>query len=103
MPVKLNCTAKTNVQSKYKLVWMKGDAFVTGNGYSIESTQFDNNTNTENHYLMIHRASPGTYTCMLISTRRMPKHNMSLLKVSNLQIVQIIIIIIIQQAIQWYL
>ena len=38
MPVKLECTVKTNVQSKYKLIWMKGDDFVTGIGYSIEST-----------------------------------------------------------------
>ena len=53
MPVKLNCTVKTNVQSKYKLIWMKGDAFVTGDGYSMESTQFDSNTNTQNHYLTI--------------------------------------------------
>ena len=49
---------------------MKGDAFVTGNGYSIESTQFDSNTNTQNHYLTIHKASPGAYTCMLLSTTR---------------------------------
>ena len=70
MPVKLNCTVKTNVQSKYKLIWMKGDAFVTGDGYSMESTQFDSNTNTQNHYLTIQKATPGAYTCMLISTRR---------------------------------
>ena len=68
MPVKLKCTVKTNVQSKYKLIWMKEDEFVTGNGYSIQSTQFDNNTNTQNHFLTIHKASLGTYTCMLIST-----------------------------------
>ena len=71
MPVKLNCTVKTNVQSNYyKLIWKKGDEFVTGNGYSIESTQFDSNTNTQNHFLTIHKASPGAYTCMLISTTR---------------------------------
>ena len=70
MPVKLKCTVKTNVQSNYKLIWMKGDEFVTGNGYSIESTQFDNNTNTQNHFLTIHKASPGAYTCMLLSTTR---------------------------------
>ena len=49
---------------------MKGDAFVTGNGYSMESTQFDNNTNTHDHYLTIHRASPGAYTCILMYTTR---------------------------------
>ena len=70
MPVKLKCTVKTNVQSKYKMIWMKGDEFVTGDGYSIESTKFDSNTNTQNHFLTIHRATPGAYTCMLISTRR---------------------------------
>ena len=70
MPVKLKCTVKTNVQSKYKLIWMKGDEFVTGNGYSIESTPFDSNNNIENHFLTIHKASPGTYTCMLLSTTR---------------------------------
>ena len=67
MPVKLKCTVKTNVQSKYKLIWMKGDEFVIGNGYSIESTPFDSNNNT-NHFLTIHKASPGAYTCMLIYT-----------------------------------
>ena len=66
MPVKLKCTVKTNVQSKYKLIWMKGDEFVTGNGYSIESTPFD--SNNTNHFLTIHKASPGAYTCMLIYT-----------------------------------
>ena len=70
VPVKLKCTVKINVQSKYKLIWMKGDKFVTGNGYSIESTPFDSNTNTLNHYLTIHKATPGVYTCMLISARR---------------------------------
>ena len=70
MPVKLKCTVKTNVQSKYKLIWMKEDEFVTGNGYSIESAPFDNNINTQNHYLTIHKAAPGAYTCMLISTRK---------------------------------
>ena len=72
MPVKLKCTVKTNFQSKYKLIWMKGDAFVTGSGYSIESTQFDSNTDAQlqHHYLTIHKASPGAYTCMLISTSR---------------------------------
>ena len=68
MPVKLNCTVKTNVESKYKLIWMKGDEFVTENGHSVESTQFDSNTTTQNHFLTIHKASPGAYTCMLIST-----------------------------------
>ena len=68
MPVKLNCTVKTNMESKYKLIWMKGDEFMTGNGYSIESTPFDSINNTQNHYLTIHKASPGDYTCMLIST-----------------------------------
>ena len=68
LPVKLNCTIQTNGPSKFKLVWMKGDAFITGNGYSIESTAFDSKTNTQNHYLTIHRASPGAYTCKLIST-----------------------------------
>ena len=70
MPVKLRCTVKTNVQSKYQLIWMKGDEFVTGNGYSIESTQFDSINNTQNHFLTIHKVSPGDYTCMLISTTR---------------------------------
>ena len=59
MPVKLKCTVMTNAQSKYKLIWMTGDVFVTGNGYSIESTQFDNNTSIQNHYLTIHEATPG--------------------------------------------
>ena len=49
---------------------MNGDAFVSGNGYSIESTQFDRNTNTQSHYLTIHEATPGAYTCMLISASR---------------------------------
>ena len=49
-PVKLKCTVKTNVQSKYKLIWMKGDVYITGNGYSIKSTEFDNSTNTQNHF-----------------------------------------------------
>ena len=70
MPVKLRCTVKTNVQSNYKLIWMKGDEFVTGNGYSIESTLFDIINNTQNHFLTIHKASPGDYTCILISTTR---------------------------------
>ena len=70
MPVKLNCTVKTDVQSKYKLIWMKGDVFVTGNGYSIESTEFNKNTNIQNHFLTIHKASPGAYTCIVISTTR---------------------------------
>ena len=72
MPVKLNCTIiMTNVLSEYyKLIWINGDAFVSGNGYSIESTQFDRNTNTQSHYLTIHEASPGAYTCMLISATR---------------------------------
>ena len=43
---------------------------MTGNGYSIESTKFDSNTNTLKNYLIIHKATPGAYTCMLISTRR---------------------------------
>ena len=70
MPVKLKCTVVTNVQSKYKLIWMKGDVFVNGNGYSIESIEFNNNTNIQNHFLTIHKASPGAYTCMVISTTR---------------------------------
>ena len=49
---------------------MKEDEFVTGNGYSVESTPFDSNTNTHNHFLTIHKATPGAYTCMLISTTR---------------------------------
>ena len=68
MPVKLNCSVQTNAQSKYKLMWMKGDSFITGNGYSIGTTEFDGKTNTQNHYLTIRRASPGAYTCKLIST-----------------------------------
>ena len=71
MPVKLKCTVMTNIQPKYyKLIWMKENVFVTGIGYSTESTPFDNNTNTQNHFLTIHKASPGAYTCMLISTTR---------------------------------
>ena len=71
MPIKLNCTVTTNLQSEhYKLIWMKGNAFVSGSGYSIESTPFDNNTHTQNNYLTIHKASEGAYTCMLISTTR---------------------------------
>ena len=69
MPVKLKCTVKTTAQLHYyKLVWMKEDVFVTGTGYSVESTQFHSGTNIENHYLIVHKASPGTYTCKLIST-----------------------------------
>ena len=71
MPVKLKCTVMTNIQPKYyKLIWMKENVFVTGIGYSTESTPFDNNTNTQNHFLTIHKASAGAYTCMLISTTR---------------------------------
>ena len=71
MPVKLNCTVMTDIHPRYyKLIWMKGSVFVTGNGYSTESTPFDNNTNSQNHFLTIHKASPGAYTCMLISTTR---------------------------------
>ena len=68
LPIKLECTVQTNAQLQYKMVWMKGDSFITGNGYSYESTEFDSKTNTQNYYLTIHKASPGTYSCKLIST-----------------------------------
>ena len=71
MPVKLNCTVITNLQPEhYKLIWMKGNVFASGSGYSIESTPFDNNTRTQNNYLTIHKANPSAYMCMLISTTR---------------------------------
>ena len=65
-----NCTVnyKTSGQSKYKLIWMKEHAFITGDGYSFESSECDNKMNTQNHYLTIHRANPGAYTCKLIFT-----------------------------------
>jgi len=68
--MKLNCTVnyKSSAQSTYKLVWMKQHAFITGDGYSFESSEFNNKTNTQNHYLTIHRANPSAYTCKLIST-----------------------------------
>ena len=68
MPIELKCTVKYTVQSKYKMVWMKEDAFITGYGYSFKSTEFDSKTNTQNHYLTIHKASSGAFTCKLIST-----------------------------------
>ena len=68
MPVKLNCTVKTTDQSKFKLIWMKEDAFITGDEYSFASMEYDCKTNTENHYLTIHKANPGAYTCKLLST-----------------------------------
>ena len=70
MPVKLNCTVnyKTSAQSKYKLVWIKERAFITGDEYSFESSEFNSKTNTQNHYLTIHKANPGAFTCKLIST-----------------------------------
>ena len=44
------------------------ECFLSGSDYSII---FDNNsTNTQNYYLTIHKASPGAYTCMLISTKK---------------------------------
>ena len=62
----------THQLQHYKLIWMKGDVFVSGRGYSfdVESTQFDNNTTIEDHFMTVHKASPGSYTCMLISTSR---------------------------------
>ena len=71
MPVKLKCIVATNTQLEhYKLIWMKGDVFISGNGYTIESEQLDNSKKTQihKHYLTIHQASPGAYTCLLIST-----------------------------------
>ena len=47
---------------------MKEHAFITGDGYSFESSECDYKMNTQNHYLTIHRANPGAYTCKLIST-----------------------------------
>ena len=35
---------------------------------SVDSIIFDNETNIQDHYLTIHKASPGAYTCKLIST-----------------------------------
>ena len=72
MPLKLNCIVMAKIQPEYyKLIWMKGDDFLPGSGYSVESTTFDNNsTNTQNYYLTIQKASPGDYTCVLISTTR---------------------------------
>ena len=68
MPMKLNCTVKTTDQSKFKLIWMKEDAFITGDEYSFGSKEYDSKANTQNHYLTIHRANPGAYTCKLLST-----------------------------------
>lgn len=73
IPVKLRCTVMTKTQLKYyKLIWMKGDAFVSGSGYSfdVESKQVDNDTTIEDNYLTIHKASSGPYTCLLMSTNR---------------------------------
>ena len=72
MPAKLNCTVMaSNKPEYYKMIWMKGNVFLSGSDYSVESTTFDNNsTNTQTYYLTIHKASPGAYTCMLISTKK---------------------------------
>ena len=70
MPVKLECIVATNTPLEhYKLIWMKGDVFLTGNGYTIESEQLDDSRETQihKHYLTIHQASPGAYSCLLIS------------------------------------
>ena len=69
MPVKLKCTVKTSAQLRYyKLIWMKEGLFLTSSDYSVESMQFRNGTNIENHYLTIHKATMGAYTCTLVST-----------------------------------
>ena len=72
MPVRLNCTVMANDHSKYhKLLWLEGDAFIPSGDidYSMWSSQFDCDTETQDHYLTIRRVVwPTAYTCALVST-----------------------------------
>jgi len=71
MPVQLNCTVMASAHSKYhKLLWIKGDVFVQSGDlhYSMWSSQFDNDTNTQNHYLVVRQVvNPAKFTCELLS------------------------------------
>ena len=50
---------------------MKENTFVSGSDYSFESSDpspFDSNSIIQDHYLTMHKASQGNYTCVLISS-----------------------------------
>ena len=70
--MRLNCTVMANNHSKYhKLLWLEGDTFIPSGDvhYSMWSSQFDCDTETQDHYLIICRVvHPAAYTCALMST-----------------------------------
>ena len=72
MPVRINCTIMANNHSKYhKLLWLEGDKFIPSSDvhYSMWSSQFHCDTETQDHYLIIRRiVCPAAYTCTLMST-----------------------------------
>ena len=71
MPVRINCTVMANDHSKYyKLLWLEGDTFIPSGDihYSLWSSKFDYNTNTQDHSLTIRRViRPAALTCALMS------------------------------------
>ena len=74
MPINLKCTVKLTAYVQpnyYKLIWMKADGtFVSGNNYCVKSGDFDSVTSTQDHYLTVYKADTGSYTCMVISSRK---------------------------------
>ena len=73
MQLRLNCTIMARAYSKYyKLVWLKGDTFVSFGDlcYLMWSSEFHcDANNTQESFLAIRRVvCPATYNCALMST-----------------------------------